>query len=156
MTPRGVRLNNPLNIRHGDPWLGATREQPDPSFVTFESPEYGFRAASRLLLNYQERYGLTSVNAIVGRWAPPNENDTVAYANAVSAEMKVRPTDAIALRNGATLLAMLKAMCRHENGECPYDDATIAAGMKLAGIEFHPDFTNVQSGVESTAPKEQP
>lgn len=153
--PRGIRNNNPLNIRHGDPWLGATREQPDPDFVTFESPAYGFRAAARLLLNYQEKYGLTSVNAIVGRWAPPSENDTGAYANAVAKEMGVRPADAVSLRDGKQLLAMLRAMCRHENGECPYDDATICAGMKLAGVELVlADFSNVQSGVESTAPKE--
>jgi hypothetical protein len=153
--PRGIRNNNPLNIRHGDPWLGATREQTDPAFVTFESPAYGFRAASRLLLNYQERYGLTSVLAIIGRWAPPSENDTEAYADAVAAEMHVRAGDAISLRDGKTLLAMLRAMCSHENGECPYDDATIVSGMKLAGIELVlADFSNVESGVETTAPKE--
>ncbi len=152
--PRGIRNNNPLNIRHGDPWLGATREQLDPDFVTFESSAYGFRAASRLLLNYQEKHGLTSVTAIIGRWAPPNENDTTAYAAAVASEMGVRPGDAIALRSPETLLKLLRAMCRHENGECPYDDSTIAAGMKLAGVELRADFSNVQSGVESTAPKE--
>lgn len=152
MTPRGVRNNNPLNIRHGDPWLGAAKEQPDPDFVTFESPEYGFRAAARLLLNYQEKHGLTSVVAIIGRWAPPSENDTKAYAAAVAQEIGVRSVDAIRLREPHTMLSMLRAMCRHENGQCPYADATIAAGMKLAGIELRADFSNVESGVTSTAP----
>jgi hypothetical protein len=152
--PRGIRNHNPLNIRHGDPWLGATREQVDPDFVTFESPAYGFRAASRILLNYQERYGLTSVNAIVARWAPPSENDTTSYIDAVAKEIGVRPIDAVSLRNPPTLLKMLRAMCRHENGDCPYDDATIAAGMKLAGVELvEADFSDVQSGVDTTAPQ---
>jgi hypothetical protein len=154
MTPRGIRLNNPLNIRHGDPWLGATKDQPDSSFVQFESPTYGFRAASRLLLNYQEKHGLTSVNAIIARWAPPSENDTTAYIDAIAKAVGVRPIDAIALRDPPTLLKVLRAMCVHENGGCPYDDATIASGMKLAGVEMNEaDFSNVEAGVESTAPK---
>lgn len=153
MTARGLRNNNPLNIRKGDPWLGATAEQNDPDFVTFESPAYGFRAASRLLLNYQEKHGLNSIAAIIGRWAPPNENDTGAYAAAVALEVGVRPGDAIRLRDPPRMLAVLRAMCRHENGSCPYTDAEIYAGMKLAGIQPPPDFSNVESGVESTAPK---
>jgi hypothetical protein len=47
-------------------------------------------------------------------------------------------------------------MCVHENGSCPYTDAEIYAGMKLAGIQPPPDFTNVESGVETTAPKVNP
>ena len=39
--PRGIRNNNPGNIRHGNDWQGISKEQPDPAFCTFVSPEYG-------------------------------------------------------------------------------------------------------------------
>jgi hypothetical protein len=45
-TPRGIRNNNPLNIRHSaDQWQGACEEQKDKSFVQFKSMAYGYRAA---------------------------------------------------------------------------------------------------------------
>jgi hypothetical protein len=156
MTSRGLRNSNPLNIRKGDPWLGQTKEQPDPDFITFESPEYGIRAAAKLLLNYQEKFGCTTIRMIVSRWAPPSENDTEAYIRAVCAGVGIEPNQPIALRHAPNLCALIRAMCVHENGSCPYTDAEIYAGMKLAGIQPPPDFNNVQSGVETTAPKVNP
>ena len=75
--PRGIRNNNPGNIeRNATRWAGMTAEQTDPRFVVFTSPEYGFRALARTLLTYQRKYGLLSIEDMIGRWAPPNENDT--------------------------------------------------------------------------------
>ena len=46
MLPRGIRNNNPLNIRRGkDQWKGLRAQQTDASFCQFESLEYGWRAA---------------------------------------------------------------------------------------------------------------
>ena len=153
MTARGLRNHNPLNIRRGDPWLGLTREQPDPDFCSFESPTYGIRAAAKLLLNYQEKFGCATVRMIVYRWAPPSENDTAAYVASVAKAVGVAPDQALMLRHAQNLCAVIRAMCVHENGSCPYTDAEIYAGMKLAGVQPPPDFSNVQSGVDTTAPK---
>ena len=50
---RGMRNNNPLNIRHSaDHWQGAAAEQQDKSFVQFESMAYGYRAAWKVLDSY--------------------------------------------------------------------------------------------------------
>ena len=39
---RGIRNNNPLNIRHSaDRWQGARMKQTDPSFVQFKTMAYG-------------------------------------------------------------------------------------------------------------------
>ena len=39
---RGIRNNNPLNIRHSaDKWQGASETQTDKSFVQFKSMAYG-------------------------------------------------------------------------------------------------------------------
>ena len=45
--PRGTRNNNPGNIRHSaDAWKGMNVEQLDDSFVQFETPHFGIRAAA--------------------------------------------------------------------------------------------------------------
>ena len=53
---RGLRNNNPLNIRHGkDQWLGAATTQTDKDFVQFQSMAYGYRAAWRILNTYYKK-----------------------------------------------------------------------------------------------------
>ncbi|MBR5613278.1 MAG: hypothetical protein IKW43_09105 [Bacteroidaceae bacterium] len=74
---RGLRNNNPLNIRHSaDQWQGARAHQTDPSFVQFENMAYGYRAAWKVLesyWNYFSTRGLHfNVRSIIGRWAPPH------------------------------------------------------------------------------------
>jgi hypothetical protein len=41
--PRGIRNNNPLNIRIGNTWLGERPEPTDHDFEEFVSMEYGLR-----------------------------------------------------------------------------------------------------------------
>ena len=88
MQPRGIRNNNPLNIRHSaDQWQGACEEQKDKSFVQFKTMAYGYRAAWKTLQSYYNRFCAQSraftVRNIIGRWAPPKENDTEAYIRSV-------------------------------------------------------------------------
>lgn len=87
-TPRGLRNNNPLNIRHStDKWRGARAEQTDKSFVQFTSMAYGYRAAWRVLASYRERFAKEgqplTPRTIIQRWAPPIENNTDAYLRTV-------------------------------------------------------------------------
>ena len=85
---RGLRNNNPLNIRHSaDKWQGARINQTDKSFVQFETMAYGYRAAWKVLDSYwkyfkQQRQPFT-VRNIIHRWAPPEENDADAYVKTV-------------------------------------------------------------------------
>ena len=86
--PRGIRNNNPLNIRHSaDRWQGARGEQKDKSFVQFKSMAYGYRAAWKTLQSYYNRFCHQSkpytVRNIITRWVPPKENDTEAYIRTV-------------------------------------------------------------------------
>ena len=88
MKPRGIRNNNPLNIRHSaDQWQGVRQEQTDKSFVQFKSMAYGYRAAWKTLQSYYNRFCLQgkafTVRNIIHRWAPPNENETEAYIRTV-------------------------------------------------------------------------
>ena len=78
MLPRGIRNNNPLNIRRSkDQWQGLRAQQTDASFCQFETLEYGWRAAFYLLTRtYYHKYRLFTIRAIISKWAPPNENLT--------------------------------------------------------------------------------
>ena len=77
--PRGLRNNNPGNIRHSSTkWRGEIKGS-DPAFKSFKEMKDGYRALMKLLKTYYCKYSLTSINGIVNRWAPPHENDTKAY-----------------------------------------------------------------------------
>ena len=85
---RGLRNNNPLNIRHSaDKWQGARAEQTDKSFVQFETMEHGYRAAWKVLESYWKHFHRVkqpfTVETIISRWAPPEENDTRTYIRTV-------------------------------------------------------------------------
>ena len=85
---RGLRNNNPLNIRRStDRWEGTATTQTDQSFVQFKTLAYGYRAAWKTLdtycLRFRRERRVYNVRNIIARWAPPAENDTDAYVRAV-------------------------------------------------------------------------
>ena len=82
---RGQRNCNPLNIRRvaGTVWRGQRAIQTDPEFVQFETAEWGIRAAFCILETYKRKYQAVCVEDIISRWAPPSENNTRMYVNAV-------------------------------------------------------------------------
>ena len=85
---RGIRNNNPGNIRHGIDWDGLDKDQSkDEEFSQFSTPEYGIRAMFKILKTYNDKYNLNTIEGIINRWAPPIENDTEAYINFVSSKV---------------------------------------------------------------------
>lgn len=130
---RGIRNNNPGNIRKDGKtkWEGAVPDidgAVDAAFVQFKSPEYGIRAIARVLASYQ-RAGLTTVAQIIGRWAPPTENNTAAYVAAVLKRNGWLPTRRITPADYPGLIA---SIIQHENGSQPYPSALIQRGINLA------------------------
>lgn len=137
MTSRGIRNNNPGNIRWGDDWQGLDSEgrQKDAVFCVFKVPEYGIRALAVLLQNYQKKYGLHDVQSIISRYAPPVENDTEAYIDSVCLKLSVKPDTPVDVSEPGIMLNLLKAIIRHENGEQPYSDEVLKKGMGMAGVK---------------------
>lgn len=134
--PRGVRNHNPGNLRRSrDPWQGLAKEQTDREFFRFEGSKWGIRALARTLITYQDKHGLGTVRGIINRWAPPSENDTGAYVRVVAAAIGVKPEATVNMHDYATLKAVVLAIIRHENGQQPYSDPEIDAGLVLAGVE---------------------
>jgi hypothetical protein len=129
---RGERNNNPGNIHRiaGVIWEGEAADQSgDDAFVIFNSPIYGIRAITRIMLSY-EREGLNTVEVIIDRWAPPNENNSVAYIDAVCTECSVQPDTVIDVQT--TMPYLIKGIIFHENGELIYSDLQIDAAIALA------------------------
>lgn len=132
--PRGLRNNNPGNIRHSPTrWMGQSDQQADPAFVQFESATYGIRALYKILRTYQVKHHLGSIAAIIHRWAPPSENDTAAYVRAVAAACGVEPTKVVNIVSDRELAEKLvAAIIHHENGQQPFSGAEIRAAIDLA------------------------
>lgn len=136
---RGVRNNNPGNIdRNATKWQGMTAKQTDARFITFVSPEYGIRAMAKTLLTYQNAHGLKTVKGIINRWAPPKENKTSTYVEAVCDALGVEPNDVVDVDEVATMLPLCRAIIHHENGYDPYADSVIVEGLRRAGISDAP------------------
>lgn len=119
--PRGIRNNNPLNIRHGCDWKGLRKEQTDKSFAQFESMAYGLRAALILLRNYisgwnGHRHPVNTIEAIINRWAPPSENATSKYVDFVCTNAGLHPKEKILFRERSKVVDLLRSMAFVESG----------------------------------------
>jgi len=140
---RGIRNNNPLNIRHSnDTWEGAATRQTDKAFVKFQTMAYGYRAAWRILQTYykklREQKKYFTVENIISRWAPPKENNTARYIKTVlmlsgiGGQERLLPP--VNVTGYSRLLALITAMTVMENGIRPeeVDRGAIYQGYKLA------------------------
>lgn len=114
--PRGIRNNNPLNIKEpkggGDFWVGELDTDPDATFEEFVAPEYGYRAAKRVIDSYRRR-GVKTLAAIISTFAPSSENLTFAYISSVSNRTGFAHDRVI---SDSDLPALFRAMAIHENG----------------------------------------
>lgn len=131
--PRGMRNNNPLNIRRGKtPWVGEvqyierfatdksgneckTREY-DRSFCQFSELKYGWRAAFYILRKYIEKYQCNTIEKIINRWAPPSENNTVNYIALVCRYAGVNKNEVVDFADCQLMSRIAEGMCVAENG----------------------------------------
>lgn len=128
MNTRGIRNNNPANIRRGCNWKGLIRQQKDKEFCQFVSMSWGIRALLITLRTYVKKHHLHTVREIITRWAPPSDgNNTEAYIKFV--EKEINELDApISLtlqeydfyekyqHSECVLFIMARAMCKIESG----------------------------------------
>lgn len=141
--PRGIRNNNPGNIRRSkDPWQGLAEKQTDRSFFRFESAIYGIRALARVLITYQDKHQLRTIKSIIGRWAPKSENDTDAYVRTVANQSGFDVSQKLDMHRFEHLRPIVEAIIWHENGQQPYSEAEVTKALVLAGVE--PQKQNLQ------------
>lgn len=133
--PRGIRNNNPLNIRKGNNWQGEKKVQTDKAFEEFESLQMGLRAGFIILRNYQRislapKMRANTIRKIINRWAPPSENNTLKYIETVARRSGLNPDELIAYRDKPRMLAVVEAMCFVECGQ-PIDKEIISSAYDL-------------------------
>lgn len=114
--PRGLRNNNPGNIRrNSDMFQGEVNPSRDKEFKQFKTMAYGYRAMFKILSNYYRKYSLTTIRKMIGRWAPKNENNTDAYVSLVSSYSGIGPDDLISF-DREQMIRIVAGMSCVENG----------------------------------------
>lgn len=135
MSTRGIRNNNPANIRRGCNWKGLIRQQKDREFCQFVTMTWGVRALLVTLRTYVVKHHLHTVREIITRWAPPSDgNNTEAYIKFVEREInKLYVPISLSLQEydfyreyqhkECVLFIMARAMCKIESEyNLRYDD----------------------------------
>lgn len=137
---RGLRNNNPLNIEKskGTPWQGEIVPSKDSRFAQFTSMAYGYRAAFKLLYNYQHTHGCRRLEDFIKRWAPPIENDTIGYIRTVcrySGIVGLSDISVIDTTDEQQMTGIVSGMSYMENGEVA-DRDFVRAGWELFAKEL--------------------
>ncbi|TXU14378.1 hypothetical protein D4N06_20570 [Klebsiella pneumoniae] len=147
MTPRGIRNNNPGNLDNTNPWQGLIANPEESRFATFKDPTWGVRALAVTLITYHDKRKakdgsrIDTIREVIERWAPPSENDTEAYVQAVAKAVGVSPDMEIDLHQYEIMRPTVEAIIRHENGKGPlrtdntwYNIDVIDEGLRRAGV----------------------
>lgn len=129
--PRGIRNNNPLNIRIGNVWLGEVQVPTDPDFEQFVSMAYGCRAAFVLLRRYIRHYKRTTIPQVIAAWAPSTENNTVRYTDTVCRLSGIAPDETLDYFNKDQMCRLFQAMAQVENGQT-IKETDVTIGYDLA------------------------
>jgi len=132
IVPRGIRNNNPGNLRiTSDKWVGLIPGE-DLSFYTFRDAKFGIRAMAKVLITYGKRYKLHTIEGIISRWAPPSENNTEAYIDILCSRLGCDSSSYVDTQRFGTLELFTRAIIKHENGQQPYDEEVILVSISAA------------------------
>lgn len=119
--PRGIRNNNPLNIRKGSSWKGERPVQTDQAFEEFVSMEWGIRAGIKLIKNHitgfnGKRPQANTIKKLISVWAPAKENNTEAYIRTVCQQTTIGRNDLLHANDRRSIIAIARAMAFVECG----------------------------------------
>jgi hypothetical protein len=119
--PRGIRLNNPGNLRNA---VGPdTKTRIVEGFASFATLSEGTSNLFWLIHNYSTHLGLSTLPAFIARYAPASENDLAAYTRAMVQRLHVNPlkvqTADLALTDAWRAIDFARALIFVENGAPP-------------------------------------
>lgn len=126
---RGYKNKNPGNIRMTDTlWIGEVVGE-DKDFKTFSTMPYGYRALFALLREYMTK-GYDTIEKIINRYAPSNENATEEYIKTVSRKSGIPREQFLTFADVSKVKDIVAAISYVENGIYP-DLNDIENGYKL-------------------------
>ena len=119
--PRGLRNNNPLNIRISNiTWKGKIpiEDNRDGSFEQFDTIVNGLRAALVNIRVYIRKYHCNTPLTIIQRWAPASDgNNTRAYIAKVCELTSLAPGRVLSFANRTEMCRLVWAMAFVECGQ---------------------------------------
>ena len=121
---RGIRNNNPLNIRHSkNQWFGMKELQTDKTFVQFESRKFGYRAAFVLIRTYMVKHHANTIGKIIARWAPSSDgNNTQGYIRFVSKTTGIPVDEPLRFEDQKKMVSIVRSMAQMESGIIENED----------------------------------
>jgi len=132
-----ITNNNPGNIRTSPTnWNGEVTE-PGEEFERFSDMHMGIRASARILITYGKKYGIDTINKIIDRYAPPEDNNpnNANYTRHVSNGSGFGVDEKIDLTDPEVLMKLMRPIFQFENGHkgaAKISDADIEKGVKMA------------------------
>lgn len=121
--PRGIRNNNPLNLRiSNNQWLGKVANNTDGSFEQFTTLEHGLRAGiiniGTIVSRRRKQKLKTNVSDLIHIWAPASDgNNEKTYVQTVTKISLIQPTDEIIPHNKNQICRLVQAMAYVECGQ---------------------------------------
>jgi hypothetical protein len=142
--PRGLRLNNPGNLRS---WNGVPSEN---GFARFGSSQEGLNAMAQQIGLYGNRDGLRTISSILGKYAPPGDNnDTSSYIADVARQTGYGPNEQLDVNNSKVLAPLLSAMVKHEQGQQPFSQEQYSQAAQSVNINVA--VANAPAGTRVTS-----
>ena len=142
---RGVRNNNPFNMKITDSaWEGKT-EGTDTTFETFSSPELGIRAAVKNTMTQVGR-GNDTIRKLINVHDPASQSPDHDFVDFVARRLGVSPDEPLDMNDPSVMTAYVNAVIAFENAHHKYDPAVVEQGVNMGlGAEAAP--------VEATDPR---
>lgn len=138
MSNRAFRNNNPGNIRTGAKWQGLmprsqmnALQAQETEFCVFMTPMWGFRALATIFHSYS-REGHVTIREMISRFAPPAENDTEAYIDAVASYCGLSPDAVFDFSNSQSMASLCHAVSVHEAGAWMFKEDDLLHGVLAA------------------------
>jgi len=128
--PRGIRNNNPGNLME---WGNMPRKD---GYAVFPTPEAGLTAAIKNLQAQQNKHGLNTIEGIVKKWAPPNENNTEAYIADVEKQTGFGRNQALNLSDRKTVAPLISSIIKHEGNGAAYSKEMVDDAVTKVVVEF--------------------
>lgn len=114
-TPRGIRNNNWLNIKYSafNNWKGQIGH--DEEFCIFSSPDFGIRAARKIMQSYLKRRPNMTLEEFICTWSSTDQQAYVNYVCRVNLS-QLLPWFALKNLQHADIVKLFMNMAEFENG----------------------------------------
>jgi hypothetical protein len=140
---RGLRNNNPFNLKRSVArWQGKLNQTMDLTFEQFADLRMGIRAGLKNVITHINR-GENTIRKLITTYAPPSENDTLAYINAVCSTLGIAADTKLTHIDARFLMSISRAIFKVELGNAQKDvsDDDILVAIQALGNVTTPLLT---------------